>query len=81
MPHAGTDRGAAWGFSRRRHGEEGRAMATWRAITFLVGVVLMALALLLGLVPSPPPRPAWSWLFALGLGLCVAAHGWPEGLR
>lgn len=55
-------------------------MNTIRVVLFLLGVLVMGLALLLGLVPSPPARPAWSWLFALGLALCVASHGWPEGL-
>lgn len=54
-----------------------------RDALFIVGVILMALALLLRLFPvpqDPPDRAYRVWLFDLGLLLAVAAHGWPGAL-
>lgn len=54
-----------------------------RIVIFLLGLLVMAGALLFALFPAPaaPPRFGWSWWFALGLALAVGAHGFPEGLR
>jgi hypothetical protein len=54
-----------------------------RTVIFLLGLLVMAGALLFALVPVPPspPRFGWQWWFALGLALAVGSHGFPEGLR
>lgn len=54
-----------------------------RNALFLVGVLLMVLALAIAAVPANPdaPRRIWAqWLFGLGLLLVSASHGWPEGV-
>lgn len=54
-----------------------------RPVIFLLGCLLMALALLMPLAvdPTPPRRFGREWIFDLGLLLALAAHGWPENLR
>jgi hypothetical protein len=54
-----------------------------RIVLFLLGLLVMAGALLFALfpAPAPPPRFGWSWWFALGLALAVGSAHWPDNLR
>lgn len=56
---------------------------TIRVVVFLLGVLVMAGALLFALFPVPPapPRFGWQWWWCLGAALALGAHGWPDGLR
>jgi len=57
-------------------------MGTIRVVIFLLGLLVMAGALLFALFPVPDPaRFGWSWWFALGLLLAVGSHGFPDNLR
>jgi hypothetical protein len=47
-----------------------------RAVLFLLGLALMAAALVVEVVPREA-APWRSWLFDAGLLLAVGAHGWP----
>jgi hypothetical protein len=47
-----------------------------RAVLFLLGLALMAAALVLPGIPQSAGR--WpEWLYGVGLLLAVGAHGWP----
>lgn len=52
---------------------------TIRDVIFLVGIVLMAIAVAGPWWPEPA-RGYHTGLYSLGLLLAVAAHGWPAGL-
>lgn len=47
-----------------------------RALLFLLGLALMAAALVLPGIPQSAGR--WpEWLYGVGLTLALGAHGWP----
>lgn len=51
-----------------------------RIVLFLLGLALMAVALVIGALPNPPPQLGSTWLYGLGLAPAVGSHGWPDGL-
>jgi hypothetical protein len=55
-----------------------------RDALFLLGLLVMGLALAIAAVPANPdtPRRAYAtWAFGLGLLIATGTHGWPEGFR
>jgi hypothetical protein len=51
-----------------------------RSVVWLVGLIVMVIALVLPLVPSTEPRGwfTWAWLWSVGATILLAAHGWPD---